>query len=430
MKKLKLLIALILCLNFSIFSVNARELVDADFVNYVRGIQFCQNGSPLAYPVMSLGSTGGLGLVFDDLEADMKRYSYSFQLCDADWQPVNYSSFEYISGFNQNNILTYKNSSISKVNYVHYSLQLTDNKCNILKSGNYILHVYLNGDSAQKVFDRRFLVLDNLVTIDAQILQPFNSQKINSFQKVQFTVNADQLSVVNPNQQVKVVVLQNYRWDNCIKNILPAFITGNSYQYNGERDVLFPAGKEYRWLNLKSFRFYSDRIAAINKDIIPMYVRVLTDYQRTKNEYVPYKDYNGFYYFAATESIDVAYSGDYGKVNFSYATYDSTEMEDKDVYIVGQFNNYRCDNSSKLNYNPSTRHYENNQFLKQGYYTYMYVTKPKNGEGVMTGDATEGNYWQTENDYTILVYYRDMNNRYDQLVGLQTINSRTNIGAY
>jgi len=37
----------------------------------------------------------------------------------------------------------------------------------------------------------------------------------------------------------------------------------------------------------------------------------------------------------------------------------------------------------------------------------------------------EGNHWQTENNYTILVYLRDATAVYDQLIGFKTINFTT-----
>jgi hypothetical protein len=64
--------------------------------------------------------------------------------------------------------------------------------------------------------------------------------------------------------------------------------------------------------------------------------------------------------------------------------------------------------------------------LKQGYYSYTYATKDKKSKK-MVADAslTDGNFWETENDYTIFVYYHSLSGRHDELVGVTTINSRT-----
>lgn len=408
---------------------NAQYYKDQTFVDYVRGIQFCVSGNQKSYPVMQLGGFSSLLLQFDDLEATPKRYNYSFQLCDVDWNPVNMNSMDYIQGFIKNPISSFQNSSIAKVNYNHYSISFPQQQSYPTKSGNYILHVFLNGDTSQKIFDRRFLVVDNHVDISGEVMRLFDANRLLTDQKVQFSLNVRDIQVLDPNNQVKVSVLQNFRWDNAKHNLKPAFINGNTYQYNGERDVSFHAGKEYRWLNLQSFRYYSDRVKYIDKNSIPKFVEVIPDLQRSKTKYLPYQDYNGYFYFNAYDDINVSYNGDFGKVKFSFQTYDSSEWTDKNIYIVGQFNNYICDENSKLYYNKEDHIYENNQLLKQGYYSYIYVTKPIDGSSdELDNSQTEGNFWQTENDYTILVYYRDFNNRYDQLIGLNTINSRDFIG--
>ena len=123
------------------------------------------------------------------------------------------------------------------------------------KSGNYLLKVFLDGDTNKLAFTRRVLVIDKKADIAAQILQPFNTQLFRTHQKVQFSVNKSQLNVVNPQQQIKVVILQNNRWDNAAKSLQPTFIRGNSIEFNTENDAVFPAGKEFRWADLRSFRF-------------------------------------------------------------------------------------------------------------------------------------------------------------------------------
>lgn len=424
---MKKIILFLLIAHLSVSSFGQNLLPDEKKMQQIQGILLSVSGDPLQYPVVPLGKTGALSLDFDDLDGSIKAYSYTYQLCDADWQPVTtLSQFDYLSGYMQNRLTNYRVSSISKVRYVHYSVSLPEQACLPSKSGNYIIKIFLNGDTTQLAFQRRLLIVDDKVSAVAQVLQPFDSKKIRTSQKVQFTTDVSRLNVLNPQQQVKVVVLQNFRWDNAIKGLQPAFMRGSQYEYNGERDVVFPAGKEYRWLDLTSFRFLSDRIKSINMNAVPFDVDVLPDRERTNVDYLPYQDYDGFYYFKASEAIDVSMQGDYGKVRFHYYTKDNNELTGQNIYVVGQFNNYQCNEKSLLHYNEQTHTYENNQFLKQGYYTYMYVTKPENQmDAVPSTSLTEGNYWETENNYTILVYYRSLNNRYDELVGLTTVNSRT-----
>ena len=88
--------------------------------------------------------------------------------------------------------------------------------------------------------------------------------------------------------------------------------------------------------------------------------------------------------------------------------------------------NYDLNDLTKLHFNGETGEYEISLLLKQGYYNYTYVTKDARNKYAKAETAlTDGDYWETENLYTILVYYRSLGNRYDELVSAVTVNSRT-----
>jgi hypothetical protein len=75
-----------------------------------------------------------------------------------------------------------------------------------------------------------------------------------------------------------------------------------------------------------------------------------------------------------------------------------------------------------MRYNNESGMYETSLYLKQGYYDYTYITTDMNG-GNPSLESTEGNSWETENNYTILVYYRPLGARADELIGYTRINS-------
>ena len=391
----------------------------------IKGVLLSRAGNPVSYPIIELGRNNGLSLDFDDLDGGIKNYFYTYQLCNADWTPAQMSYFDFIQGFTSNRIMNYNISSIATTQYTHYSLQFPESNLMPTKSGNYILKVFLAGDTSQLAFSRRILIVDNKASISLAIQQPYDIQKIRTHQKLQFSINTSALQITNPEQQIKTTVLKNYRWDVAITGALPSFIKGSIYDYNGEQDFVIPAGKEYRWIDLTSFRFVSDRIRSIDQNTKPFQVYAFTDRERLNTAYLPYQDYNGFFFIKASEQITPSFQGDYGNVHFIYQNYDKKPFPDQNVYIVGQFNNYICDHNSQLHYNGDSSYYETNILLKQGYYNYIYVTKPiKNPEATDDSSVTEGDYWETENDYTVLVYYRSLNNRYDELVGCNTINTR------
>lgn len=405
---------------------HAEVQLDKNYFPSIAGVKLFA-GSQLSYPIMSIGATNALELHFDDLDGIIKNYSYTFLLCDADWQPADMSPFDYIRGFQTNRISQYRVASVATTRYIHYTVYLPERNAVPVKSGNYILKVFLNGDTSKLAFTRRFLVVDNIVPIGAQVVQPFDVMQSRTMQKVQFTIDKKQLNIFNTPQQLKVAVLQNFRWDNAVTDKQPMFMRGDMYEYNGERDFLFPAGKEYRWADLRSFRFQSDRVDHVNMNTQPFEVWLKPDAERTKLGYIYYEDYNGFFEVNSTESINPWWQGDYARVHFTYVPSGNQPLAGKDVYVVGQMNNYETNDSSKLVYNAEKGVYEKSMLLKQAYYSYMYVTKDAGAkDAVPSMDLTEGNYWETENNYVVLVYYRAMGDRYDQLVGLVMLNSRLN----
>jgi len=398
---------------------------DAVYMN-IKSIKLFSQNDQQSAPILNLGSSDLMELHFDDLDGYVKNYSYTFQLCNADWSEADLSPFDYIKGFTQNRLSQYRVSSIALTNYVHYQALLPDRGCVPSKSGNYLLKVFLNGNLNQMAFTKRFFVVQSKAAIGAQILQPFDNELFRTHQRLQFSIDATQLNPVNPQQQVKVVVQQNHRWDNALTNLSPAFIRGNLLEYNGEKDCTFPAGKEYRWADLRSFRFESERIDKVNRTVQPNDIYLKPDPARVAMRYAYYKDYNGWYEISSSESINPFWQGDYANVYFAFVPENNQPYPDKEVFLSGELTNNQLGDSAKMKYNATKGIYEKTLFLKQGYYSYTYLTKDfKNKRGVADAAQTDGNFWETENDYTIFVYFRSLSGRHDELVAVSSVSSRT-----
>ena len=382
------------------------------------------SGNQLAFPVLSVNGNEQMELSFDDLDADVKSYYYTYQLCNADWTPVQISTMDYIRGFAQNQITDYHYSSVALIRYTHYHAVLPENNSRLTLSGNYMLKVFRDNDTSKLAFTKRILVVQNAVSITAQIMVPMNPQISPTYQKLQFTINSKALPISNPFQQVHVVVLQNGRWDNAIYLGNPSFYSGTSFVYNSDDIPVFPGGNQWRWIDLRSFRFQSDRITKVeylkNGDVI--YAK--PDKDRSGQPYYYYADNNGKYYIQTTDLIDPNWQGDYGRVRFVYVPPDNLPLEGKDLYLVGEFTGYHLNDASRMIYNKTSGAYEGSALLKMGFYNYAYVTVNSGEPPVNPSfDMTEGNHFETENDYDILVYYRPLGGRADQLVGKYSTNS-------
>jgi Domain of unknown function (DUF5103) len=402
------------------------QIPDAVYASNIKSVQLYPSGNQLGYPIMNLNG-GSLELHFDDLEANVKNYSYTFQLCNSDWTPSMLSQFDFIQGFSQQRITTYRLSSIAFTRYTHYQAMLPDRNCMPTKSGNYILKVFINSDTSRLIFTKRFLVLSEKASVAAQIQQPFNGQIFRTHQKVQFKVNLnEQLNVVNHLQQIKVVILQNYRWDNAITDIRPTFFARNTLEYNTENDAVFPAGKEWRWVDLRSFRLQSDRVERANYSNKSTEIFIKPDADRSGQRFNFFRDANGFYTIETTESINPFWQADYATVHFTYVPPSNTAFNNRDIFITGKLTNYNLNDSAKMIFSREKGVYERTLFLKQGYYDYAYVTVDQfDKKRAPSFEFTEGNYWETENSYTILVYYRPLAGRSDELVAIGQVNSLT-----
>jgi Domain of unknown function (DUF5103) len=407
---------------FSLTNIIA-QTPDSIYVNNIRTARLYNYGDQLSLPVIKLNSSDQAELHFDDLDGDVKYYYYTFQLCNSDWTPVDLNQFDYIKGFTQLRISAYHFSSIALTRYTHYQAVIPDRSGYPARSGNYILKVYLNGDTSQLAFTKRLMVLDNKASILAKVTQPYAPDLFQTHQRVQFTVSVKGLDVFNAGQQVKVVILKNFIWDDALTNFPPTFIRGNALEYNSESIGVFPGGKEWRWLDITDFHLQSERVrtADYNKNSTEIYLK--PDGPREGQRYIYYRDYNGMFVSSAIRGYNPLWEMDYATVHFSFIPPNGIVYPNKDIYLFGQLTNYNYADSLKMIFNAEKGIYETHLLLKQGYYDYTYMAVDKNNPAIHS--ELDGNYYETENLYTILVYYKSFTDRSDQLIGVATFDTRT-----
>jgi Domain of unknown function (DUF5103) len=408
---------------FCISTSYAQALGDKIYKPNIKSVKLHAYGDQLGYPILNLNGGDRIELHFDDMDGNVKNYSYTYQLCNADWTPAVYSQFDFIKGFFQVRIGTYRTSSVALTRYTHYQAVIPDQNSYPTKPGNYIIKVFLNGNESNVVLTKRMLVVENRISIAAQIQQPFNAQFMRTHHKIQFSLDATQLKITNPRQELKIVLIQNNRWDNVIQNIQPTFTRGNSLEFNTENDCVFAANREWRWLNLSSFRLQSDRVDSAHYTNKSTEVFVKPDGDRKKIPYYYYRDQNGMYFLGGgMDNLNPYWQGDYARVRFTYVPPQNQIIKDKELYLYGELTNYELNDSSKMVFNGDKGVYEGSLFLKNGYYDFTYALKDKKGNI----ELIDNNYWETENQYMILVYYRPFSARHDQLVGISKLSSFAN----
>ncbi|CAI8286806.1 MAG TPA: DUF5103 domain-containing protein [Flavobacteriaceae bacterium] len=383
---------------------------------YIRTIEFKGSSLQSTLPIIELGQK--LQLSFDDIIGNEADYFYTIEHFNFDWTPSDLSKGEYLDGFDDVRIETYENSFNTLQLYSNYKLNIPNRETRaIKKSGNYLLRIF--NDDGEIVFSRKFMVLERLLSVEVEIKRSRKIKNIDQQQVVQFKINAPSLLLINPKQNVKTLVLQNNNLKTAITNLKPQYTIGSELIYRYDQEAAFWGGNEFLFFDNKDIRSATNgvRSVALNE----LYENFLyTNIDRSVRPYTYNPDINGDFrvrnlYASQNQNIEA----DYVLMHFNLQHYGS--LGDKEIHIYGNFNNWTIDQTTYMAYNEKTDTYQNARLFKQGFYNYKYVMV--NRDGSVEQGPISGNFWQTENQYTVLVYYRAPGSRFDRLLGKGAANS-------
>tara|TARA_R110002072_G_scaffold15884_10_gene63107 strand:- start:383 stop:1666 length:1284 start_codon:yes stop_codon:yes gene_type:complete len=384
----------------------------------IKTIRFHPSDDPLAMPMIRLFSAERLLLSFDDLYEDFVNYSYTVIHCDANWKASGLMKSDYLNNFQNYYINDYDYSLNALVPYTNYKLSIPNQDLSFTKSGNYILKVYRDDNEENIVFTRRFMVYESMVSASGTIRRATQVDKMNSHQEVDFIINHSGYVIQQPFRDLNVVLLQNQRWDNAISNLKPQFIQNAKLTYNYDDENTFEGLNEFRSFDTKNLQTLSQNIRRINMDsLYHAYIRA--EAPRLISKYAVQFDINGQYVVRRLDAGDSDLEADYVDVNFLLAH--PQPYEEGDVYLFGKFSDWKLLPEYKLSYDYARGAYIGNFKLKQGFYNYSYAIGVDSGK--IDLETVEGSHWETENDYQILIYNREVGSRYDRLIGIGELSS-------
>ena len=394
---------------------------NAVYHDEIKSVQLYRDGNELSNPVYELGSDAHLVFKFDDLSEDVKNYSYTLIHCDANWNESYIQQSEYIDGFANNPVSDYAMSFNTTVKFVNYQVQIPNENCKPKYSGNYALVVFEDNDRQNLVLIHRFYVVEPLVRIDGLVkratFDPFNGDN----QEVNFKIYNDRLKLLNPGEDIKVVLMQNRRWDNAVSDLKPSFIGENVLQYDYTKKNVFPGGNEFRYFDIRTNRHNGENVGRIEFFRPYYHVTLLPDAVRSNKAYSTYKEMNGNFVIESQDRVtDFNTECDYEFVHFFLPM--ESQLVGGSVYVFGALTDWNVNKTNEMKWNFEKAGYELTLLLKQGYYNYEYVYVPEGGKKVDSSNL-EGTFFITENDYQIFVYYHDQASRYDRLVGFVIVNS-------
>jgi hypothetical protein len=413
-----LLIALFLCIFLPATSVSVSDSLSYTnhiFTDRIKTVQLFREGWNLSYPVMKLRSSEKLVLQFDLLSNEPETYYYSFIHCDKDWKRSEIYPTDYLEGFPENQIEEYKPSFNTTVSYFHYKLSFPNDRIHIKLSGNYILIIYPAGEPDKPVLTRRFMVTEDIVRLSATIQRPQMGSSYNTGQQVDLTINYSGMNVSDPYRDISSVILQNGQWTNVKRNLKPDLVGNNELKYSSLSDKnIFPGGNEFRYFDIKSMKYQSEFIRKVDFTDNNYHVFLLPSEIREFKPYFFRKDLNGNYYVAVQDGRNMETDADYVWVTFTLPS--KYKVTGGNMYVTGALSDWTFDNNNLMTYDPEKAEYQCSMLLKQGWYDFEYIFV-KDGERSGEPSVFEGNHYETENDYLIMVYYRNPRDRYDRLIG-------------
>lgn len=420
----------IIILLISLLCATAKAQRSEIFVSTIASLQVVPGNNwmePL--PVISLSranngndsnnaSEGFVTIAFDELSHDYHRYTYTVQHCEADWTPSEeLLESDYVDGFASGNTIDdYGQSVNTNTPYTHYKLTLPNDRCRLKLSGNYTVTVHDEDTGNTPVLKACLMVTEQ--SMKSAMEQTANTDiDINgSHQQLSISLNFGSNRVTSPSTQIKTVVLQNGRWDNCVCNPKPQYIRADGMAWDHNRSLVFPAGNEYHKFEILDPTHTTMGLERVGWDGKHYNAWVFMDEPRPN--YIYDEDVDGAFCIRNSDNINNNTQSDYILTHFTL----KASRQTADVYLNGAWTQDNFDEHYRMTWNENDGLYEAVVPLKQGYYNYQYLLMRADGTTVPL--PSQGNYYQTENSYQLLVYFRGQGERTDRLVNYLNLSSR------
>lgn len=415
----KILLSLILAVGSITATAQNNEIYDTG----IASLQVVAGTDWLSLPIIRLGGTADSDVInigFDDLTHEYRRLTYSIEHCEADWSKSEYLfASDYIEGFADSNTIDDSQQSVNtNTQYTHYSLQIPNERCRLKLSGNYRLRVYDDDNNGREVLTACFMVVEPLTAVGLTVSSNTDIDVDKAHQQVSLRVDYGSLNVTRP-KQIKTIVMQNRRTDNAVSSPKPQYVTPSGMVWEHCRALIFPAGNEYHKFEVLDVSHPS--MGVERTEWTDGQYQVYPFVCEIRPAYLYDEDADGAFYIRNSDNIANDTESDY--VNVHYRLKTDKPFTGK-LYVNGAWTNNHFTPEYELTYDQREQCYSATIRQKLGYYSYQFVLRDADGRSVIP--PTEGSYWQTENTYQALVYFRGNGERTDRLVGYAQTQFKAN----
>lgn len=381
---------------------------DRIYDSQIKSLQTVVNQDWLSPTIMRLYGNDHLHVSFDELSHDYHRYIYRLEHCEADWSSSEeLFDTDWLEGFNDNVIENFEHSINTTVAYTHYQLTIPNDRCRLKMSGNYRLHV-IDEDQGNEILTVEFMITEQAMNLSMAISTNTDIDTNLSHQQVSFGLKYGSLSVTDPQEQLQTVVMQNNREDNWRWNVRPSAVSQNGLEWKHRKELIFDGGNEYRKFEVLDPSHPTMGIDRISWD--GEYFQAFPFISEPRPNYLYDEDADGSFYIRNSDNRENDITSDYVWVNYRLK---SPYMTEGCIVIDGQWTTEDPE-TYVMEYDEASKLYTTSILQKLGYYSYQYLWVTDDG---MTHPlSSEGNFYQTENRYQVLVYYKGVGERTWRLV--------------
>lgn len=404
-------------LSFLILSASSQEIYRTDdyvYVENVKSVKFYAGSNPLSFPITDINGSIPLRFEFDDLDGSYYRYYYKIVHCDMNWEVSDLNESEFIRGYNGVEIRNYENSSFTINQYTNYKFTIPNQDLQWIISGNYLLVVY--DENRDILISRRFLVSENNLKVNAYVDRAKDVSQYHTHHSIKAELDIKDYYVVDPLKEFRVTMLQNYKWFDAVNTISPKYLSGNIVSFDEFDPFIFMGLNEFHIMDFRSLRSTNIEIRSIEVKRSGVDIYLVEDRIRKYGNYFSHKDLNGNFLVLNLDRQGTQYS-QYANVHFSLKS--PEPFPEREVYVTGGFCEWQLYDENRLEYDRENRSYTGRILIKQGVYDYYYALVDKDYN--IDFASIEGSWFETENDYMILVYQRPFGSRYDKLAGYRIV---------
>lgn len=407
----KSVLALLICF-FSLFGYAKHQILSPN----IKTLQVVVNNEWTSMPIMTLGKDDVLHVGFDELSHEYHRYNIHLEHCEVDWTPSDeLFDSDWLEGFNDFPIENYEKSFNTTVLYTHYNFTIPNEHCRLKSSGNYRIHILDEGNDNKEIAVAEFRMVTPLVNLRLWGTTNTDLGLNSRFQQIMMSIGYNNLKVTNHEEQLKVFVMQNAREDNMKTDVAPNYITPNGLTWEHNKHLIFDGGNEYHKFEVLDPSHISMGLERVWWDEDNRYFHAFPFVCEPQRNYTFDKDANGSFYIRNSDNYDNDIQSDYVFIHYKLKAI--REYENTNIYINGQWT-VEDQQQYKMTYNESDQSYNAVILQKMGYYNYQFIMIDP--DGISHPLPEEGSFYQTENSYQVLVYYKGISDRTWQLVGFKT----------